>query len=294
MKLIRPNVEIIEQAQGFDGIYEAIAQAASTCYKSGAKTGKYARTFVGYLIKQQHNAMLEFGTVYLKIPIEDWNIDFHEWELIFPSDLPWIRFGCDGKFMCITTNLRHIVEHSIGSNITTKYLVVPESLHEKRYTVKFTTSIGVAREFTRHRAFSFAQESTRYCNYSKDKFGNELTFILPSWEKLSEEDANMVPRFIAMGLKMNEKGEKARPFYTSLIVAEASYLEMIKNEHTAQQAREVLPLCTKSELCMCGFESDWKHFFDLRLRGTTGAPHPDAKYCAELLHNKFKEKGINL
>ena len=179
MKLIKPSVEILEQGPGIQGVYEAIAQAASTCYKSEAKTGEYARTFVGYLIKQQHNAMLEFGTVYLKIPVETWNIDLHEWEYMFPESSPWIKKDCDGKFIYLTTNLRYAVEHSIGSDILNKYLSKPEELHEKRHTAKFIISIGVGREFTRHRAFSFAQESTRYCNYSKDRFDRQVTFIIP-------------------------------------------------------------------------------------------------------------------
>ena len=141
---------------------------------------------------------------------------------------------------------------------------------------------------------SFCQESTRYCNYSKDKFGNELTFIIPSWEDISEEDANVVPGFIAMGLKLSEEGEKIRPYYTSLIMAEANYLAMIKNGYTPQQARAILPNALKTEICMCGFEDDWKHFFDLRYRGTTGKPHPDMLNVATMLHDKFKAKGISL
>lgn len=158
------------------------------------------------------------------------------------------------------------------------------------------------------RVFSFAQESTRYCNYSKDKFGNELTFTIPSW---LEEDK--IPR----GTIINHDdcgdliGEyyfhltgKESPFFkhsgvtpemnfaAALQVSEQLYLELINQGWKPQQARQVLPNALKTELVMTGFVSDWNHFFDLRARGTTGAPHPDAKALAEPLMHEFENRNL--
>ena len=118
------------------------------------------------------------------------------------------------------------------------------------------------------RIFSFAQESTRYCNYSKNKFGNELSFIEPLW--LKDDYYKEI-------------------YINSLKHTESAYLDLLKqwdknNPWTPQQARSVLPNSLKTELIMTGFDSDWKHFFDLRCDATA---HPQARELAIPLHEKF-------
>lgn len=137
--------------------------------------------------------------------------------------------------------------------------------------------------------FSFAQESTRYCNYSKDKFGNELTFIIPSWID-AVEDGNTY----SYDTYIWQKSEDANTsnFLQSIAWAEKNYLTLLYNGWTPQQARQVLPNALKTELVMTGFVSDWNHFFDLRARGTTGAPHPDAKALAEPLMHEFENRNL--
>ena len=133
------------------------------------------------------------------------------------------------------------------------------------------------------RVFSFAQESTRYCNYSKDKFGNELTFIIPSWEDIDEEDANSFVNLALWG-KLNDEGEKFILYYTTLQEIEATYLKMLKDGFKPQQARQILPNALKTEIVMTGFVSDWKHFFDLRCAPNA---HPDMKHLADKLKEEF-------
>ena len=132
------------------------------------------------------------------------------------------------------------------------------------------------------RVFSFAQESTRYCNYSKEKFGKELTFIIPSWLPLEEgnitTDAYGCP---IVGLKGNEK---AYFLASSLGAAERAYTRLLNIGCTPQQARQVLPNALKTEINMCGFISDWKHFFDLR---DDSHAHPDMQALAKPLHQEF-------
>ncbi len=112
-----------------------------------------------------------------------------------------------------------------------------------------------------------------YCNYSKDRAGNQCTFIIPSWSEVKEGEYKAP-------FKADEVDERTFIFGYQCYEAEKFYMDMLAAEARPQQAREVLPLCTKSELCICGFEEDWRHFFDLRMRGTTGTPHPDARYIA--------------
>ena len=146
-------------------------------------------------------------------------------------------------------------------------------------------------EFVRHRVFSFAQESTRYCNYSKDKFGNDCTFIIPCWldiEELEEEFGNLSTLEYHKDINKFQSSEwsDAANFLQSIAWSEANYLTLLGNEWTAQQARSVLPNSLKTELVMTGFVSDWKGFFKLR---DANAAHSQARELAAPLHEEFKK-----
>lgn len=285
MKLINPSFEIYEQGPGLEGIYEQIELAGRTCYKSKRPEGQTAKDFVDRMIASQHYAMLEHGTVYL---IERWK----EGTEIKPKydNNPYSKvkvvnfYGETWKY--ITTNLRVLVENSWLDDL--QHICEPTEYHERRVTVRFTTDRGVSHEFVRHRVFSFAQESTRYCNYSKDKFGNELTFIIPSWVDTIEpgtyEDDHKFPSMWGHDHWMESI------WFDNMIKCEKDYITMVREYLTPQQARQILPNSLKTELVMTGFVSDWQHFFDLRARGTTGAPHPDAKALALPLMEEFKTK----
>lgn len=271
MQLIKPSFEILEQGPGLDGIYKQIEKVGRTCYKSEnlIKEGS-AKPFVDRMIASKHYAMIEHGTIYLNIPIKFGHQPTIEEYLLNPHS----RVGKNtvNHYWCITTNLRVLVENGWMEDL--QYICEPTEHHIRRVTVKFICDRGVSHEFVRHRVFSFAQESTRYCNYSKDKFGNELTYILPCWWK-------------------GEEGNEAEAeFCNSLQYAEEQYFFLLNQGWTPQQARAVLPNSLKTELVMTGFVNDWEHFFDLRARGTTGAPHPQAKELAEPLLTEFIKRGI--
>lgn len=292
MKLIKPSFEIWEQPSGLEGVYKQIERAGRICYKSEDKiTEDSARSFVDRMIKSGHGAMLEHGTVYLYNPGDKQMLDMIKRYSENPySRLNVVKADSTGAIIgpvWITTNYRVIVENNWEKDLI-YYSPNPVPLHPKRITVHFVCDRGVSHEFVRHRVMSFAQESTRYCNYSKDKFGNGLTFIEPCWL----EDYNY------------KDNTYNRLFIDSLRFAEAHYLDLLKkwddkipdkryktgfrnNPWTPQQARAVLPNSLKTELVVTGFVSDWNHFFDLRARGTTGAPHPQAKELAEPLMKEF-------
>lgn len=265
MKLINSKVELIEQQSGLEGVYKQIELAGRTCYKSEDKiTPDSAKTFVDRMVKSGHRAMLEHGTVYLHIPDNDINWNFY-----------YSRYKRNPYSKCnylmdlyITTNYRVLVENDWLNDL--KYLCEPTEFHEKRITARFTCDRGVSHEFVRHRVFSFAQESTRYCNYSKDKFNNELTFITPSW--------------LTKDMKSNITYLK---LIDTLNNIEETYKSLTNNGYKAQEARCILPNALKTELVMTGFESDWEHFFDLRCAPSA---HPDARKLAlelkELIYGK--------
>lgn len=180
----------------------------------------------------------------------------------------------------ITTNLRILVENNWLEDL--KYICEPTEHHERRYTVKFICDRGVSHEFVRHRVFSFAQESTRYCNYSKDKFGNEITFVFPIW--MDEELLNSYGSYHTVARSNTPESI----FIAGLNNAEKDYLSLINMGWKAQEARAVLPNSLKTELVMTGFVSDWNHFFELR---DAKSAHPQALELASPLHQEFLTRG---
>ena len=293
MKLIKASFNIIEQGPSIDGIYKIIEQAGRVCYKSEDKiTEDSAKEFVERMIKSGHGAMLEHGTVYLFLTMSSRQQYFKYCSNPYSvaNSTGEAEKGTWNGF--VTTNYRVLVENGWLEDL--EYICNPGKEHEKRITVRFVCDRGVSHEFVRHRVFSFAQESTRYCNYSKDKFGNELTFIIPRWLSLSNGSYTYdYPNgFTKDGSKWDSKLE-LNTFLLSLVRSEATYLELIEQGWAPQQARAVLPNSLKTELVMTGFVSDWKRFFRLRSRiAKTGKPHPQAQELADPLMDEFVKRGI--
>ena len=293
MKLIKPSFEILEQGFRIDDIYKHIELCGRTCYKSTDKITKdSAKPFIDRMINSKHLAMLEHGTIYLKIPYNMLHKTKNSYLCSKYLNNPYTRcskcqdyiYNVDNitTYLLITTNLRVIVENDWMKDL--EYICEPHLSHVKRYTVRFICNRQVSHEFVRHRVFSFAQESTRYCNYTKDKFDGELTFIQPCWidEEYVPGEYNRSERFVML-TEMLEN-------------VESTYNFMINSGWKPQQAATVLPNALKTELIMTGFvdETGWKHFFDLRAKGTTGTPHPQAKELAEPLMKEFiNRKYIN-
>lgn len=133
-----------------------------------------------------------------------------------------------------------------------------EAMLEHSYmTVYFTTDRAVANELVRHRLASFAQESTRYCNYSKEKFDHEVTFIAPIGL------APLSPEF--------------NSWAASCMEAEREYFEMLRKGATTEEARDVLPLSTSTRIVVTANIREWRHILALRAAGVTGKPHPKMK-----------------
>lgn len=284
MKLIKPSFEIWNQPAGLEGVYKQIERVGRVCYKSEDKIAKdSAKPFVDRMIKSGHGAMLEHGTVYLDVPNSAGDYDSVPFFASNPYSRVVIKPLDDRVHNYVTTNFRVIVENFVEEYIPDilQYLCEPTEFHEKRITVHFVCDRGVSHEFVRHRVMSFAQESTRYCNYSKDKFGNELTFIQPCW--LDDERLKLYGPYHTV---IRDKSPESI-FIANLNNAERDYLDLIGLGWKPQEARAVLPNSLKTELVVTGFVSDWNHFFDLRARGTTGAPHPQAKELAEPLMKEF-------
>ena len=283
MKLIKQSFEFINQTDfSLVGIKRHIEKCARVSYKSEDKiTDTSYEKFVNMLESRGHDRPLEFGTVYLSRTSQ--KEDNMEWLDKYAYN-PWSKFSfgngstrINGELrntVYVTTNYRVIKEHHWEDDL--QYLCEPTEYHHKRYTVHMILDRGVMDEFRTHVGLSHLAESTRYCNYSKDKFGNELTFIDPCWEIKTANE-----RITPEGTHMSSDSLE---FLTALNEAEDHYLSLLAKGWTPQQARSVLPLGIKSELISCGFEDAWENFFKRR-----DAPdaHPMAQEIAKPMHEEF-------
>lgn len=270
MKLIKQSFEFINQTDfSLVGIKKHIERCARVSYKSENKiTDTSYEKFVNMLESRGHDRPLEFGTVYLTLRGDDTDALRN---IFIYAENPWtkirkqvIKAEYDPSTRVvlnhITTNYRVIVENHLEEDL--KYLCEPTEYHYKRYTAHMILDRGVMDEFRTHVGLSHLAESTRYCNYSKDKFGNELTFIQPCWDI------------------------RGSNYIDFLQHAERGYFRMLKNGWTPQQARSVLPLGIKSELISCGFKDSWENFF---YRRDAPDAHPMAQEIAKPMHQKFIE-----
>ena len=278
MKLIKPSVEVIRQEK-YDllHIFKFIELAGRTCYKSENKiTEDSASEFVHRMVKSGHGAMLEHGTIYLTIPISDISNPIIYKYILNPYSKAFIDFTNS----YITTNYRVLVENNWLDDL--KYISEPYLFHAKRTTVKFICDRGVSHEFVRHRVFSFAQESSRYCNYTKDKFDSNLTFIIPCWIKDIKEG-----NYYSFIEYHSDNIDGSKEWYDICLNIEQTYFRLVEDDNwKPQEARDVLPNSLKTELIMTGFDSDWQNFFKLRCAPNA---HPQAKELADMLKDKFNK-----
>lgn len=316
MKFIDSSFEIIPQEAGLDGLYKHVEKVARVSYKSEDKiTEDSAKIMVDVLIKNRHLACLEHGTIYLHRkpnPLEPKKfMNF----IVKYSDNPYSRCktvsGKHENFSTITdcyitTNARVIIENEWQDDL--QYMCEPMEFHEKRYTVKFIWPIGIVRDALRHRGFSFMNESTRYINYTKEKFGG-LTIVIPRWVYGLRDDMvsyetwkTIMPKEQLLKLSGEElvnqltcENKKVMAWVDILKNCEQRYFYLINDSDDLklrpEQARGVLPLDTKSELVMTGFAKDWVHFFDWRSYiARTGPAHEDMRYLVNQVLDEFLKR----
>ena len=307
IKITNPSIEIIKPTS-YDlvGIKKHIEKCGRVCYKSeGNITENSYEKFINMLINSGHTSVLEHGTVYLTIPVGRL---FEEPEDTYIYKQYLIKYFKSNKYSVvslekedngnilyfITTNYRVLInmenEYSLESIF--KYISEPTLLHEKRITVRFDTQIAISREFNRHRVNSVSEQSTRYCNFSKDKFENKLNISLPS--NITDEDIDSADMKVYYDVMEHEPSLERKIYSWKAIdwwiwankCAEVAYMKLIECGWKPQQARTILPLDTSTELVHTAFFSDWMNFLKLRSpeMGAKGV-HPDAAVLADKLYD---------
>lgn len=276
MKIIDNIVIEYSQQRGIDGIYTAIRDAAVICYQTDVKKMKLSpKEFVDQVLKANgHTRPLEFGSVYLKIP-------YHEARKEHKGDIirkyltnPYSKVEDDFKYWYISTNYRVLTQGYYTSDEVAfandydenwyddlEYLCEPEDIyHHKRRTFHIACSRGASDDFRTHITLSSMCESTRFCNYSQNKFGGELTFIKPYWLK---DDENIEPILQYLNNTTTPDHRKFTTEDTEVLyyyrLAELGYINTARWQ-PAQKAKRLYPLGAKVELRLCGFDDAWQNF----------------------------------
>lgn len=283
----------IEERNEESGNIRSIVSAGRTCYKSEGKDDADDLRFVRSLIKRKHEAILEHGDYIFMVDDEHIYDNVCEalndiraitgeapmLEMTKIGHRPIISgnirafrelMQCSGAGCYFSGSIDTIFTEDISEHQGLWFQPEPdprvhrifyrdligrtEKLTHCRQTVRFIVDRGVSHEIVRHRKFSFAQESTRYCNYSQDRFGNQITVIEPCY--------------------LAKDSQSYHNWEDLCGASEHFYFQMLDNGCTPQEARAVLPTSLKTELVVTGTLREWQHFFDLRARQLTGKAHP--------------------
>lgn len=314
MKVIKPSHKIMVA----ETPYKHIEKIGRTCYKSeDAITDTSAEAFVKRLAINKHHAMLEHFRFIVGVGASNYTtltmslnsdckyiththdtrkgryiisasarglVDLytHTESIVIKDIIEDIVHAIINTYNCALVfnealisaycirRTRSIVPHSY---VITDFDQLSESEYEKHawYSVHFVCDRGVTHEMVRHRDASFAQESTRYCNYSKGKYDGEITVIEPLfWE---------------------EDSEQYQSWWKACKYLEETYMQLIHSGATAQEARSVLPNSLKTEIIITAQVYEWRHIFNLRVLGTTGAPHPQMKEVMGPVYDEMVQNG---
>ena len=298
MKIIPQSVELFKHDIGE---YKFIEKCARVCYKSEDKiTEDSAAKMVGALKKNGHRAMFEHEFLYFKLEEGRWHefwsmfgkyatyLHFASNKYITGSIRAWMELfitldsihavDIDSTMMWLAHNKLPLLfdepmheEKVYGIELMTREQFVEDAMktdpdilkYALPHTFKFITNRGVGNELTRHRAnIVFAQESSRYVDYSADGSEHQITVIHPLIHETDLANYNS--------------------WHYACLMAETQYMNLRKGGIAAENARGVLPLDCKTEIVATATEEEWQHIINLRCHGTTGRPHPQMKELMDM------------
>nr|DAU20243.1 MAG TPA: Thymidylate synthase complementing protein [Crassvirales sp.] len=310
IKVVNPSVEIWKQdGYTLDAIWKHIARCARVCYQSVPKDNNESdydflvRTlFRGVEPKnintkdlvKYHLSVCEHATVHLKYRLfitKDIN------QAIRFNDNHYSRTREHDGYVYVTTNMRVLIEHHWMDELEFIDTTPNCPYYAERTTVNFITDIGASRELNRHRVNSISEESTRYCAYDKSKFGKGITVAKLPWVPYvdpTDEGHDYNEGFFndneifdndVIEEQYSDNWTAVDWFLYGLQICDLVYRKTRELGWTAQQAREILPLNTKTQVVHTAFVDDWQRFIELRSDGVSGVPHPMAKELADKVND---------
>ena len=315
MRIEKSKVEILEQEPGIIGMYRFIERAGRIAYKTEDKiTEDSWQRFLKMLKERGHWAVFNQGTVYLRFnPAKE----MEAWKKLKETK-PWTKWTKDVDWVNVTTNFRVILQLGLESFME-KYWEEPDASFYRRVGSLWSCSRATSHQLVRSRIFCFIQESQRYCNYSKGKFGSELTYILPQWIYRVRQDIGSTidpvtyePRNWILHLDGDRLWDELT-LWDRTVSSRDDMWKAIEKEYLAEmlagdgeklkpeEARGILPNDIKTEIIMTGYVGDWFYeppkdspekagFFFLRCAPDAQA---DIRVLAESLKEQMIERGID-
>lgn len=315
IKVVNPNVEIWRQ-EGYTlyAIWKHIAHCARVCYQSVPKNNGeidyefLVRTLfrgIDFLnqpytdddILKTHLSVCEHATVHLKYPLFMARAAAQATRFIHNH---YSRTKEHESYIYVTTNMRVLIEHHWMNELEFIDNTPNCPYYAERTTVNFITDIGASRELNRHRVNSISEESTRYCAYDKGKFGNRITVAKLPWIPDVDADGQCYSRgfygddeiFYDNYIQGHycDYWTAIDWFLYGLQICDLVYRKTRELGWTAQQAREILPLNTKTQVVHTAFVDDWEHWLKLRSNEVSGKVHPCMKELADKLVKLINNK----
>jgi thymidylate synthase (FAD) len=327
MKILTSQASIVPQEPGIIGAFKQIEKVGRACWASeNLITDRSYEDFVKGLMSREHNAPLEHGTLYLIYligsPMYDPYYVIHfddvrkfklnpysrvvekKFDVAAQAkDSEWMhsfveQYGPTTAYF-VTTNLRVIVENfkeEEVEKVLDHAVNNPYPEHIRRMTVHFTCQRAISAEFNRHRKDSIMERSSRYCNFSMDKFGNEIGIVKPDWvvnERPDVSDIGFMGYVRALFYHGSDEWTKFDYWMFANLTCEWAYMHLINEGAKPEEARDILPMDLQTELYHTAFIDDWKHFFMLRAWQSKGnKPHPEAKKLARQVFDEFVKLGL--
>lgn len=310
IKVVEPSVEFWKQdGYSLDAIWKHIARCARVCYQSTPKNN--GETDYGFLVRtlfrgndvgnqpyntkdiiKCHLSVCEHGTVHLKYPLFIPRAAAQVTRFIHNQ---YSRTKEHEGYIYVTTNMRVLIEHHWMDELEFIDITPNCPYYISRNTICFITDIGASRELNRHRVNSVSEESTRYCAYDKGKFGNGITVAKLPWiPDIDPEDEghdytegffndNEIFNDECIEEQYTDNWNAIDWFFYGLQICDLVYRKTRELGWTAQQAREILPLNTKTQVVHTAFVDDWEHWIALRSSQVSGKVHPMMNELAKQL-----------
>lgn len=296
---------------------EHIVRCARVCYAT--KDGKNDEALYKVLKANGHLSMFRHHSRYFIIPI---TANIVNVLTAFYSKCPYIELEKDKFNLYVSTNSQFVIDHSILFDETDIYEVTPEYFEQTeigfrhmRYTFNVVTQVSTSRELNRVSPNNIAEQSTRYCNFSRGKFDGECAICQPHWFDLGQEEVAYFKYDYGAQYYKIDNGEY-HPYENTVVKFNKyqdnhninlmfqrymidtyttcfGYLKQTEWGMLAQDARGQLPLDLATECVYTYSINEYRHMLDLRYYGTTGAPHPNAKIIAGMIREKLIERGHN-
>lgn len=312
IRIVKPEVELWKQG---DDITKHIARCARLCY---ASTGDQDQALINSLRKRSHNSMFRHWGIYYKIPYDIYKIDMF-YVVNSMKDNPFVNIIFTKDYVYISFNYNYYIDHytnhyyesfiiSISPyQVNVDTFMNSEVAREIVYHTFFVrSSISTSRELNRVSPNAIAERSTRYVNYGKQglvticapywlHIDNEVYYKYQDYEHyLSIDNTDWHP-WANAPWEDSIDSEKIQPitqaYFCSWFNAATDYLWLIEQGEVPQDAREVLDLITVTECAYTYTVKQWRDILDLRYYGTTGKPHPNAKFVATIIKNNLEELG---